>query len=90
MSARMASSASRSMVLVMPGWMMTSAPIHASVNVHDVPDSNCVKSMTRTPVNAALFCSAIENSVVVVVVAIDGLVTGLDFGECEFAELVLS
>src|ERR1700730_9174089 len=31
---------------------MTSAPSHASVSVHEVPASNCVKSMTRTPASA--------------------------------------
>src|SRR6266446_3458534 len=31
---------------------MTSAPIHASISVHDGPASNCVRSTTRTPVSA--------------------------------------
>src|SRR5437773_2533277 len=31
---------------------MTSAPIHASISVHDGPASNCVRSSTRTPVSA--------------------------------------
>src|SRR5215831_21062047 len=38
--------------LVGSSTLMTSAPIHASISVHDGPASNCVRSSTRTPVSA--------------------------------------
>src|SRR5215471_5992983 len=38
--------------LVGSSTLMTSAPIHASISVHDGPASNCVRSSTRTPASA--------------------------------------